>query len=202
MDIILEDVARLDRLITDISDASRLDAELAREQGETVDAGRLLANIVESYGLLAAAEGAEGIVTRGRVALERDSAALTVTGHEGRLAQVFQNLIDNALSFSPPGGTVTVAARRRRGEVEITVSDQGPGLPPGTYEKVFERFYSERPDFAKKKEGAGQHSGLGLAISKQIVEGHGGRIFAANASDPVSGGVAGAVFTVVLPARG
>jgi two-component system, OmpR family, sensor histidine kinase ChvG len=129
-------------------------------------------------------------------------AAFRVPGHDSRLGQVVSNLIDNARSFSPMGGTVRVTCRRLRDEVEIVVDDDGPGIPPDAFDKIFERFYTDRPH-----QGFGQNSGLGLSISKQIVEAHGGRIWAENRKS-VGGGesriqdakVLGARFIVRLPA--
>ena len=119
---------------------------------------------------------------------------LTVNGIEGRLGQVLRNLISNAISFSPPGGMIRLAAGRKGGRVTISVSDQGPGMPEDKLEAVFGRFYSERP----KGEKFGTHSGLGLSISRQIVEAHGGAIRAENLTDE-QGRVTGARFTVQLP---
>jgi two-component system sensor histidine kinase ChvG len=123
-----------------------------------------------------------------------------VPGHDSRLGQVVSNLIDNARSFSPPGGKVRITARKLKNEVEITVDDDGPGIPPDALEKVFERFYTDRPD-----QGFGQNSGLGLSISKQIIEGHGGTIRAENRMAPAAPGVEpkvlGARFIVRLPAE-
>jgi len=190
MSIILDDVQRLDRLISDISDASRLDAELARGETEEVDVARLLEALVEVQ-RAAASESAP------RFEIRLDPAeTLTVDGIEGRLGQVFRNLLSNAASFSPPGGRIELSARREargHGEtwIEIAISDRGPGIPEGKLAAIFDRFYSERP----KGEKFGTHSGLGLSISKQIVEAHGGRIFAENRP----GG--GARFVVRLPAR-
>ena len=203
MAIIADDVQRLDRLISDISNASRLDAELSRAEPEPVDIGAMLDTLADIHRATAvpvadAAAGAEDAPPP-RVAVEVPAGGgLTVPGLEGRLTQVFQNLIANALSFSPPGGLVRVAARRTgngaRGMVEVTVSDDGPGIPEGKEEAIFERFYSERPAGEK----FGTHSGLGLSISKQIVEAHGGTITAANRRGP-DGAVTGAAFTVRLP---
>ena len=113
---------------------------------------------------------------------------------ESRLGQVFQNLIANAVSFSPPGGSVRVAASRLGGRAVVTVEDDGPGIPPAKLEAIFDRFYSERPS----GEAFGTHSGLGLSISKQIVETLDGRVYAENRADP-DGRVAGARFVVELP---
>ena len=189
MAIIVEDVQRLDRLINDISGASRLDAELSRAQTEEVDLGALLAALVEMRG------GADGGPAAARIQLEiAGGPALMVAGVEGRLVQVFQNLIDNAVSFSPPGGVITVAATGDDRQVTVTIEDQGPGMPEGKLEAIFDRFYSERPD----SEAFGLHSGLGLSISRQIVEAHGGSIQAENRSGP-GGVIAGARFVLRLP---
>ncbi len=187
--VVREDVLRLDRLISDISDASRLDAELARAEPEPVDLGLMLAAFVEVHRETAA---------EGTPALELEAAAdvpLVVSGVEQRLAQVFENIIANARSFSPPGGTIRLSARRLGDWIEVAVEDDGPGIPAGKLGAIFERFYSERPD----GEQFGTHSGLGLSISRQIVEAHGGTIKAANRYDS-NGAVAGARFTVRLPA--
>jgi len=216
LQIIKHDVARLDRLISDISDASRLDAELARADMATVDLVGVLSTVV---GVTQAVESGDGP----RVALSiRDSAleprrgGWRVQGHDSRLAQVFDNLISNARSFSSPKGVVRVTVRPsvgydmsgvKRDGFETLVDDDGPGIPEGAFERVFERFYTDRPD-----QGFGQNSGLGLAISKQIVEAHNGKIRALNrtlrAPDgtdaPLAPGdrVEGARFVVWLPAQG
>lgn len=190
--VILHDVKRLDRLITDISDASRLDAELQRSEAEPVDIAALLRTTVDMR---------QEVANDGdhRVELiiepeERPVRGLVVQGHDSRLVQVFDNLVENALSFSPPGGTVTITARRRSGRVEVTVEDEGPGIPAHALERIFERFYTDRPD-----QGFGQHSGLGLAISRQIVEAHGGTLRAENRAGQGEA-TGGARFTVTLPA--
>lgn len=189
MNIILDDVGRLDRLISDISDASRLDAELSRENSAPVDVKQMLATIVEVTEATAQQQ-------RARLVLGVDAKRpLFVNGIEGRLVQVFRNLIANALSFSPPGGVITLHARREGSSVVAEVLDQGPGIPEGREHDIFRRFYSERP----QDEKFGQHSGLGLSISKQIVEAHGGTIIARNRRAP-DGTVAGASFVVTLPA--
>ena len=167
--IILDDVNRMDRLITDISDASRLDAELARAEAEPVDLRRLLEALVEVHSMGAGAGGP-------RFVLDLAPQDLTVTGLEGRLGQVFRNIIVNAMSFSPPGGTLTLTARRDGDSVVTTIEDEGPGIPPDKAEAIFDRFFSSRPEGEK----FGTHSGLGLSISKQIVEAHRGRIWAEN----------------------
>ncbi|MBX6323276.1 MAG: stimulus-sensing domain-containing protein [Rhodospirillaceae bacterium] len=190
MAIVLDDVQRLDRLISDISDASRLDAELSRSVMESVDMGQMLRTLVEVHEATAA-PGDPHLVLH--AAEHRD---LRVRGVELRLVQVMRNLISNAVSFSPPGGTIRLAVAREEGLVRVSVSDSGPGIPPGKLEAVFDRFYSERPPSEK----FGTHSGLGLSISRQIVEMHGGTITAANLQDE-SGRVTGACFTICLPAE-
>ncbi|MFQ6018527.1 MAG: stimulus-sensing domain-containing protein [Kiloniellaceae bacterium] len=190
MSVILDDVQRLDRLIGDISDASRLDAELSRAQTETIDAGRLLSALVEVHQATSSEDGP-------RFRLEiADHQNLLLQGIEGRLGQVLRNLISNAITFSPPGGTIGLAAWRDGAWVVITVSDEGPGIPMGKLAAVFERFYSERP----RTEKFGIHSGLGLSISKQIVEAHGGTIRAENRMDD-GDRVVGARFVIRLPAE-
>lgn len=188
MTIIQEDVKRLDRLITDISDASRLDAELSRAESAPVDIGRMLTTLVDVTEAAAAERN-----TRLKLALN-GTDDLTVNGLEGRLVQVFRNLIGNALSFSPPGGTIVLKAERTDGEVVAEVVDEGPGIPEGKEKEIFVRFYSERPQGEK----FGTHSGLGLSISKQIVEAHGGTLHAENLRDAQSR-IAGARFVVRLP---
>ncbi len=188
MAIILDDVQRLDRLISDISDASRVDAELSRADKAPVDIGRLLQTLAEVHEATSR-PGAPRIV----VGLPRET--LVAPAIEGRLVQVLRNLIANAISFSPPGGIITLGARRDGRRMLIFVSDQGPGIPDDKLEAIFNRFYTERPAGEK----FGTHSGLGLSISRQIVEAHGGRIFAENLKD-ASGERTGARFTIILPA--
>ncbi|NIK49596.1 sensor histidine kinase [Variibacter gotjawalensis] len=191
--VIEHDVRRLDRLITDISDASRLDAELQRQEAEAVDLVRLLNMVVN-----VANEVKRDDEIQIKLALEGDPKKLVVPGHDSRLGQVVDNIIGNARSFAPDRSTVRVSARRLGAEAEIVVDDDGPGIRPDALEKIFERFYTDRPDQAY-----GQNSGLGLSISKQIIEAHGGRIWAENRTIPTPGGesrIVGARFTVVLPA--
>ncbi|HEX2115432.1 MAG TPA: stimulus-sensing domain-containing protein [Alphaproteobacteria bacterium] len=192
MSIVLEDIARIDRLIGDISSASRLDAELSRAEAQPIDVASMLQALVEMHAATVNDGGP-------RIELDVGSRALIVPGLEDRLGQVFRNIIANAASFSPPGGTIRISARQRkdpaRGEtVEITFDDEGPGIPEDKREAIFERFYSERP----KGEKFGTHSGLGLSISRQIVNAHGGTISAENRRD-ASGKVLGARFIVRLP---
>ncbi|MBM3949896.1 MAG: HAMP domain-containing protein [Rhodospirillales bacterium] len=189
MAIIADDIQRLDRLISDISAASRVDAELSRAKLEPVRLDQLLRTLVEVH-----RETRSG----GGVALALDipgDAPLAVRGVEGRLVQVFRNLIANAVSFSPPGGTITLAARAENGMVVATVEDEGPGIPEGSEDAIFGRFYSSRPEGEK----FGIHSGLGLSISRQIVVAHGGSIRAENRRDG-AGRILGARFVVALPA--
>jgi two-component system sensor histidine kinase ChvG len=152
MSIVQHDVRRLDRLISDIADASRLDAELARTDAEAID----LAKLVEAVVALAnERRGADEAATVLRIEPHPLGAqAFVVMGHDSRLAQVFNNLIDNARSFSPPRGTVRLALQRIRAEVEIVIEDDGPGIPGHALERIFERFYTDRPD-----QGFGQNSG-------------------------------------------
>ncbi|MCL5777615.1 sensor histidine kinase [Limibaculum sp. FT325] len=189
--IIQKDVNRLDRLVTDISNASRLDAELVRERMEPVDLGEIITAMTS----ITATQGHE----RGVAVITRMPATpLTVEGLEVRLAQVFANLLDNALSFSPEGGSILVEGRELPdGAVRVAITDQGPGIPEENLESIFQRFYSERP-----AEGFGNHSGLGLSICRQIVEAHGGRIWAENIREPGAPADAlprGARFVVELP---
>jgi len=193
MEIIQDDVQRLDRLISDISDASRLDAELARGQMETVDLGRVLPALVQVH--RTAAEGHAGDARGPAIVFTGDQTGCVVRGIEGRLVQVFQNLISNARSFTPPGEEIVLSVRRDGRDVVVTVEDRGPGIPVDSLDSIFERFYSERPE----GESFGRHSGLGLSISRQIVEAHGGTIHAENVHD--SGGKRlGARFVVRLGA--
>ncbi len=190
MAIILDDVQRLDRLISDISDASRLDAEMSRLERQPVSITGMLQALVDMQ--QATRDEDDPIVL---FAPPADGDTLTVPGKEGRLAQVFENLIGNAVSFSPEGGSIRVAAQREGNDsVVITVDDDGPGVPEGKLEAIFDRFYSERPAGEK----FGTHSGLGLSISKQIVEAHGGTITAENRRG-ADGVTSGARFSVRLP---
>ncbi len=186
MTIVQEDVARLDRLITDISGASRLDAELSREETGPVDIDRLLSTMAEVH-LQTHPDGP-------RMIYDRTEPKPIVLGLEDRLGQVVRNLIMNAVSFTPANGTIHISTAVRGKDVEITVEDDGPGIPAGKFEAIFKRFYSERPSGEK----FGTHSGLGLSISKQIIDAHGGAIRAENRTGP-DGAVLGARFVVRLP---
>ncbi|MBU2359279.1 MAG: sensor histidine kinase [Alphaproteobacteria bacterium] len=190
LEVIEHDVRRLDRLVSDISNASRLDSELVKEEEETFDLLKMLGNLNEFLAREAEVKGVEYIS-------DLPDQPLMVQGLEGRLAQVFVNLITNAISFCDEGDAIRVWARRRENRILVVVEDTGPGIPDGALVKIFKRFYSERP------EGQfGNNSGLGLAISKQIIEAHGGVIWAENirpteadiTSEPL-----GARFVVGLP---
>ncbi len=204
MDIIKHDVQRMDRLISDISSASRLDAELLRDEMGQVDLNMMLLKLADAHrmplarGLMekmgAGREGQETFDEESviRLTLPPPGEAM-VRGNEGRLAQVFDNLITNALSFSPAGRPVTITVMPDRAQVTVTVDDYGPGIPDNKLEAIFERFYTERPSH----EDYGRHSGLGLSIARQIVRAHGGSLKAENIRD-LDGAVSGARFTVVL----
>jgi two-component system sensor histidine kinase ChvG len=196
LEVIEHDVKRLDRLISDISDASRLDAELQRQDMTSVDLRRLL-NALTTV----ANETRRGNNIAVEVRFEGRGAGDTfsVPGHDSRLGQVISNLLSNAQSFSESGGKVRITCRRVRSEIEIVVDDDGPGIREDALERIFERFYTDRPH-----QGFGQNSGLGLSISKQIIEAHGGRVWAENRAGPPNAEgeatVAGARFVVRLPA--
>ena len=199
LEIIQHDVKRLDRLITDISDASRLDAELARADMQPVDLAKLLRAVVDMANQL---DRGDGVTCQLDVApLSGQRHSYSVIGHDLRLGQVITNLIDNARSFSEQGGHVRIALRRgrllmrglSRDGIEIIIDDDGPGIPAHAFERIFERFYTDRPN-----QGFGQNSGLGLSISRQIVEAHAGRITASNRLAS-NGDVLGARFTIWLP---
>ena len=200
VEIVNHDVKRLDRLITDISDASRLDAELARGESQAFDLSQLLESIT-TYANDTRKEGQAEVefeMAKPPPGMDR-AKAYTVTGHDSRLGQVVRNLIDNARSFTRPGTTLHVRVRRIGPDVEFRVDDFGPGIPPDNLLRVFERFYTDRP------EGSfGSNSGLGLSISQQIVDAHKGRIWAENRyGKPDETGerpVLGARFTVRIPA--
>ena len=222
IEVMQHDVRRLDRLISDISDASRLDAELARGDSAPVNMAELLRAVVSMM-----ADSPRGAGTRLELSIapprgKPARSEYVVLGHDSRLAQVVTNLIDNACSFSEPGGAARIGLDRKRDvrdadgatlgdQVVVTVDDDGPGIPPHALERIFERFYTDRPN-----QGFGQNSGLGLSISRQIVEAHGGQIWACNRpadpadqtksddetdEQPIRHG-AGARFVVALPAIG
>lgn len=178
--VIQKDVQRLDRLITDISNASRLDAELARDSVTPVDLVRLIRDIVRVY-----VDGERASADSLRV--DTDLTEAFVAAREEPLGRVFTNLVDNALTFSPPGGQVRIAIRQgsgaSRGHFTVTVEDEGPGIPQEALETIFNRFYTQRPAGT----AFGTHSGLGLAIARQIVSAHGGSIHAENRPAPATG---------------
>ncbi len=190
LDVIDHDVRRLDRLVSDISNASRLDSELVKEEEEEFNLLKTLTNLTEYLAQSAREKGVDFIT-------DFPADPIRISGLEARLAQVFVNLITNAISFCEDGDAVRVWARQRENRVLIVVEDTGPGIPEQALTKVFKRFYSERPE-----KQFGNHSGLGLAISKQIVEAHGGVIWAENIrptnADPTSDPL-GARFVVGLP---
>jgi two-component system, OmpR family, sensor histidine kinase ChvG len=220
--VIQHDVRRLDRLISDISDASRLDAELARDEAAPIDIFALLDAVIATARDSPRRNGVNVRLENQTRSPSGSKSRFLILGHESRLAQVFTNLIDNACSFSRPGDEVRIAVGRElsdapdrsgqtKSQIVVTVDDDGPGIPPHALERIFERFYTDRPEH-----GFGQNSGLGLSISRQIVEAHGGRIRAENrvaadslAVQPASldvtdkdadRPVAGARFVVTFPA--
>jgi two-component system, OmpR family, sensor histidine kinase ChvG len=201
MEIIKHDVKRLDRLISDISDASRLDAELAREDATFVDMAELLRTTVSLFNDIHRDDTPEVVLD---IAYAPGAWPYRVVGHDSRLSQVIVNLLDNAISFSPPSGRVAVVTRRIGSEIQIAIEDEGPGIPDENLERIFERFYTDRP-----QENFGQNSGLGLNISRQIAVAHGGRLWAENRppagvgrgkGDASVGKSAGARFVMWLPA--
>lgn len=183
--LLREDVDRLDRLISDISEASRLDAELSRTRFLRVDIGAMVATLLRMY-----EQPPHDLPVRFAFARPEPGTAIAL-GDERRLGQVLRNLIDNAISFSPPQGLITVSVTHTGTRVRVRVEDEGPGIPPENLEDIFNRFYSARDT----QEDFGKHSGLGLSISKAIVEAHDGKITAHNRRDGT-----GARFTVDLPA--
>lgn len=186
--IIGQDVVRLDRLISDVSDASRLDAEMSRVTAERVDIAPILSTLLELD------EATRDTENDPKLEVIAPPGEFAVWAVEDRLVQVLRNLIGNAQSFSPPRGRIRVRLRDVGAMGELSVEDDGPGIPEANLEHIFDRFYSERP----KGESFGQHSGLGLSISRQIVEALHGQISAENRRDP-AGKVLGAKFTVRLP---
>jgi len=193
LEVIQHDVRRLDRLISDISDASRLDAELARAQAEPIDLAALLRAIADSVNQRTGDERAGVSLT---IADAAGTNPYEVQGHDIRLGQVISNLIDNAQSFSEVGGGVRIGLRREGRWAEITVDDDGPGIRAENTDRIFERFYTDRPE----GEGFGNNSGLGLSISRQIIEAHGGTITAENRRDETQDKlIAGARFLIRLP---
>jgi two-component system sensor histidine kinase ChvG len=185
LDVVRDDVVRLDRLIVEIAEISRLDAELSRARFESVDVGALVESLLPHW-----EERAAGLHVHLVFARPRAGSAV-VAADESRLARAIDNLVDNAISFSPPGGLVEIAAAEAGDAVIVTVEDEGPGVPADKREAIFQRFHSIRPE----GEAFGRHSGLGLAIVKATLEGHGGAIAVEDRHD----GRSGARFVVRLP---
>lgn len=183
--VVRDDVSRLDRLIVDIAEVSRLDAELSRARFEKVDLGIMAESLLPLWEERAAARSVKLAFARPR------SGTAVILGEESRLARVLDNVVDNAISFSPTGGLIEIAATSADTEVLVTVQDEGPGVPEEARASIFERFHSIRPE----SEEFGRHSGLGLAIAKAIVDGHDGRILAEDRHD----GRLGARFTISFP---
>jgi len=177
LDVVRHDVRRLDRLIVDIAEVSRLDAELTRARFEPVDLGKLIESMTGMWEARAAEEDVRLAFARPRV------GTTIVMGEESRLARVFDNIVDNAISFSPAGGLIEIAATRIEDEVVVSIEDEGAGVPPPARDAIFQRFHSMRPE----GEAFGRHSGLGLAIAKAIVEGHDARIRVEDRHDGRSG---------------
>ncbi len=186
LDIATHDVQRIDRLVTEISDASRIDAEMSRAEFETVDLKALLSNIVASREEREENEGRT-------IALAIPEEPLVVAGVPVRLERVIDNLLDNAVSFSPPRGRIDAVLERHDGWITLTICDEGPGIPEEKREKVFQRFHSDRPE----GEDFGKHSGLGLAIARTIAEAHDGTLVATSRQD----GEPGACLVFGLPTR-
>ena len=194
MGVIRDDVRRINRLITDISDASRLDAELSREKAADVNLIELLGAVTSLY--QREDENAPRVVLD-TMSETISASGVTIRGLDSALAQVFRNVVDNAVSFSPRPGEVRITLIVAGGQAITTIDDHGQGIPEDNLEAIFRRFYTERP----AKHGFGKNSGLGLSISRQIVEMHRGRIFAANIRAEPGGPIIGARFTVVLPLK-
>lgn len=184
--VVRDDVQRLDRLIVDIAEASRVDAELSRARFDLVDLGTLVEGLVAAW-------DARGLPRDVRLAFARPRRrSAVVMGDQGRLARAIDNLVDNAISFSPPGGLVEIMAPRLEGMVVLRIDDEGPGVPDEIRREIFARFHSIRPE----GEAFGRHSGLGLAIARTIVEGHGGTIEVRDRDDAPQG----ARFVISIPA--
>jgi two-component system sensor histidine kinase ChvG len=175
--VVRHDVVRLDRLIVDIAEVSRLDAELSRARFEPVDLGMLIESMLDLWEKRAAERHVRIAFARPRV------GTAMVLGEEGRLARAIDNIVDNAISFSPEGGLVEIGAVHLDSEVLVSVEDEGPGVPDSARAEIFRRFQSLRPE----SEGFGRHSGLGLAIAKATVEGHDGTIRVEDRGDGRSG---------------
>ncbi len=192
LSVIIHDVRRLDRLISDISDASRLDAELARNNAEPFYLIHLISAVVEVSNSVMSQDNVKTVFI---VSDKNINSDFMFFGHDSRISQVIVNLIDNAKSFSKPDGEVRVSLEKIESKIEIRVEDEGPGIPAHALEKIFERFYTDRPDH-----GFGQNSGLGLSISRQIISAHRGVIWAENRyPEPPGTEPIGARFIISLP---
>ncbi len=210
VETIENDVRRLDRLITDIASASRLDAELAMGDLQPLALNSLLSDIIEVFNDLHQDDGIQ--VALNLTAAPSGQDHYVVQGHKSRLGQVLNNLISNAISFSPQGSTVRVGARRQNDWIEIAIEDDGPGIPPENLDRIFKRFYTDRPE----PDSFSRNSGLGLSISREIVLAHKGKIWAENryacnsakagddqdGADAATDGIIGARFIICLPAAG
>ncbi|WP_422021763.1 stimulus-sensing domain-containing protein [Pyruvatibacter mobilis] len=192
-EIINHDVVRLDRLITDISDASRIDAEMSRAEAVPVDLAEVVATFVRNY--TQSRKGTRTADIEVHFTAPDTTEPLMADVIELRFGQVLANLVDNAVSFSQPGDRVAIGMVRRGEEIEITIDDTGPGIPPDNIETIFKRFYTDRPD----PSAFGNNSGLGLSISRQIMQAHGGSLHAENRVDE-AGDITGARFVIRLPA--
>jgi two-component system sensor histidine kinase ChvG len=190
MKIILDDISRIDRLITDISDASRLDAELSRAKMEEIDIIELLNKLNDIFKALLAEQNIKIKL------LADENKSYRISGISDRLVQVFQNIIDNAVSFSPYNSIITIKVTSVDEKIIISIIDEGPGLSEGAEQDIFKRFYQERP----KDEKFGTHSGLGLSISKQIIKVHGGVIKAENVINSFEQPT-GACFSIFIPEK-
>lgn len=191
------ELQRLNRLITDVSATSRLDAELARQEMDPVNLTEVLDNVVKIFREILQANTRSVSLDIEPTKIDKEKA-FVVYGNDSRLGQVLTNLIDNAISFSPEAGVVQVRARHIGRIVEVTVEDQGPGIPQDRLEIIFDRFYTDRPETESLR---GKNSGLGLSISREIIRSHGGEIFAENLPASDAGKAAGSRFTVRLPAN-
>ena len=187
--VILDDVNRLDRLITDISDSSRLDTELSREKFEAIDIESLLLAFHQLRKFQKRFEQKSLTLN-----IEKGEKQLLVLGHESRIVQVIDNIVNNAITFAPVNSNINISVSADTTDVKITIDDEGPGIPENKLDAIFERFYSERPAAEK----FGLHSGLGLSICKQIVEAHNGKIFAKNRTG-YQNDITGARFIITLP---
>ncbi len=188
LDTVTQDVTRLDRLLSEIADASRIDTEMSRAEAKTVDIAALLTMLVEMQRPTVMADGLSLTLDLA------DADPFFVNAVEDRLVQVFQNILSNAQSFSPRGGEIKIALARADGDILIDFEDQGPGVGEDLYEAIFDRFHTLRP----KGESFGAHSGLGLSISRQIIDAHGGAIHCRNRHSP-DGSPSGAYFTIRMP---